>query len=502
MPDLLVDLETPRSEAPLYQRIADSIRADVLGGRLRRGERVPSTRALAKELQVNRNTVAQAYDQLVSEGFLEGRHGSGTYVARELPQANFNVKSARRSTHKLKRVALANSPKAPSLYARALLPEDPQPVPGVDIDMRLGAPDVSAFPLRQWRRMVGNQLLVARRDRMNYGSAYGLQELREQISAYLGRARGIDCNYRNVLVTSGSQQGLWLAASLLVRQGDAVMLENPGYVGARSIFTALNAKQIPIPIDTDGADSAAVARAIEQGAQPKLLHLTPSHQYPTGATLSAARRMQILELAGEHGFMVVEDDYDSEFRYEGRPVRALAGIDGADVVIYVGSFSKVMYPSLRVGYVVAPEWLIESMVGLRWHIDFMPPMLESAALAQFIEEGHFERHLRRMRTLYSEKRKAFNAILASELPGALPDPVPPGGMKIMLNVPHHLTRQEAFDRALSVGVRVYDQTVCYFEPEKAPKMLTIGFTALPIEKVKEAAHRLARAWKSAASPAR
>jgi GntR family transcriptional regulator/MocR family aminotransferase len=277
-----------------------------------------------------------------------------------------------------------------------------------------------------------------------------------------------------------------------VRPGDAVMLENPGYVGARSLFTALGAKQIPIPVDVDGADSTAVARAIDQ--HPKLLHLTPSHQYPTGATLSAARRMEILELAGEHGFMIVEDDYDSEYRYEGRPVRALAGIDGADAVIYVGSFSKVMYPSLRVGYVVAPEWLIEAMVGLRWHIDFMPPMLESAALAQFIEEGHFERHLRRMRTLYAEKRRAFTAILAAELPGALPNPLPPGGMKIMLHVPAHLTRQEAFDRALKVGVRVYDTTVCYFEPEKAPKMLTIGFTALPIEKVKDAAYRLAKAW--------
>ena len=226
----------------------------------------------------------------------------------------------------------------------------------------------------------------------------------------------------------------------------------------------------------------------------KLLHLTPSHQYPTGATLSAARRMELLELASEHGFMIVEDDYDSEFRYEGRPVRALAGIDGAGAVIYVGSFSKVMYPALRVGYVVAPEWLIEAMVGLRWHVDFAPPMLESAALAQFIEEGHFERHLRRMRTLYADKRKAFNAILAQHLPGVLPDPVPPGGMKIMLNVPSHLTRQDALMAALNAGVRVYDQSVCYFDPDKAPSTLTIGFTALPIEKVKEAAHRLVRAW--------
>lgn len=493
MPDLLVDLETARDDAPLYQRIADSIRGDVLSGRLRRGERVPSTRTLARELEVNRNTVAQAYEQLIAEGFLEGKHGSGTYVARELPQANFNTKSARKTQQKLRRVAFANAPVAPDFYARVLQPENPAPYPGVDIDMRLGAPDISAFPLRQWRRIIGNQLLVPRRDRMNYGSAYGLQELREQIAAYLGRARGIDCDYRNVLVTSGSQQGLWLAASLLVGKGDAVMLEDPGYLGARAIFSALGAKQVGVPVDEDGADSAFVARTLAE-VTPKLLHLTPSHQYPTGVTLSAARRMELLELATEHGFMIVEDDYDSEYRYEGRPVRALAGIDGAGAVIYVGSFSKVMYPSLRVGYVVAPEWLIEAMVSLRWHIDFMPPMLESAALAQFIEEGHFERHLRRMRTLYADKREAFTRILTDNLPGVLPEPVPPGGMKIMLNVPKHLTSQEALEKAHEAGVRVYDQSVCYFEPENAPKTLTIGFTALPVEKVKEAAHRLVRAW--------
>ncbi|MCA8911389.1 MAG: PLP-dependent aminotransferase family protein [Planctomycetes bacterium] len=494
MPDLLVDLETPKTDAPLYQRIADSIRTDVLAGRLRRGERVPSTRALAKELKVNRNTVAQAYEQLIAEGFLEGKHGSGTYVARELPQANFNAGSARRGQRTLRRVAFANSPLPPELYAHVLQPEDPVSPPGVDIDLRLGAPDISAFPLRQWRRIVGNQLLVPRRDRMNYGSAYGLQELREQIAAYLGRARGIDCDYKNVLITAGSQQGLWFTASLLVAEGDPVMLEDPAYLGARSIFGAVKAKQVGIPVDSEGADTAAVARLLEQGVKPKLLHLTPSHQYPTGVTLSTARRMELLEMASEHGFMIVEDDYDSEFRYEGRPVRALAGIDGAGVVIYVGSFSKVMYPALRVGYVVAPEWFIEAMVGLRWHVDFMPPMLESAALAQFIAEGHFERHLRRMRTLYAEKRKAFINVFREQMPGVLPDPVPAGGMKIMLNVPSHLAVSQAHDRALEAGVRVYDQSVCYFEPAKAPKTLTIGFTALPVEKVKEAAHRLARAW--------
>ncbi len=492
MPDLLVDLDA-RQGAPLYQRIADSIRGDILSGRLRRGERVPSTRSLALELRVNRNTVAQAFEQLIAEGFLAGRHGSGTYVAHELPQASFSVRTAHKKQQPLRRVALANSPAPPEFYRRVLQPENPQPIAGEDLDLRLGAPDFDAFPLRLWRRMVNNQLLVPRRFRMNYSSAYGLQELRESIAGYLGRARGIDCTYRNVLITSGSQQGLWLAASLIVGKGESVLVEDPGYLGARAIFNALAAKLVPVPVDGEGAQVAAVEKALQDGVQPKLLHLTPSHQYPTGVSLATSRRMQLLELAAQHGFMIVEDDYDGEFRYEGRPLRAMAGIDPAGVVIYVGSFSKVMYPSLRVGYVVAPDWLIDALVGLRWHMDFMPPMLESAALAQFIGEGHFERHLRRMRTLYARKREAFVRRMTELLPAAVPDPLPPGGMRLALNLPAGMTPGQAREIAHEAGVRAYDQSACYLKPENAPNTLTVGFTSLPLPQVVEAAERLARA---------
>lgn len=495
MPDLLVDLEAGNAVAPLYQRIADSIRQDVLSGRLRRGERVPSTRALARELRVNRNTVAQAFEQLIAEGFLEGRHGSGTFVARELPQAQFSPSAPRPNYSQLKRVALANSPTPPAFYARIMSPDGPLPLPGIDIDLRHGLPDVQAFPLRQWRRMVGNQLLVARRDRMNYGSAYGLVELRKAIAAYLGRARGIDCTHRNVLITSGSQQGLWLTASLLAGPSDRVMLEDPGYLGARSVLSSLGARIVPVPVDGEGASPEAVTAAVKQEVAPKLLYLTPSHQYPTGVTLGAARRMELLDLAARHGFMIVEDDYDSEFRYEGRPVRALAGIDSAGVVCYLGSFSKVMYPGLRVGYVVGPQWLIDAMVAMKWHVDFMPAMLESAALAQFIEEGHFERHLRRMRALYAEKRKVLVGALQRYLPGALAEPVPPGGMKLVINVPRQLGREEALQRAASAGIRLMDPGHCYMDAARAPNRLVVGFASPPIARIEEAVQRIAAAWK-------
>jgi len=494
MPDLLVDLESAQA-APLYQRIADSIRQDVLSGRLRRGERVPSTRTLAKELRVNRNTVAQAFEQLIAEGFLEGRHGSGTYVARELPHAQFNPAAPKPNFQQLKRVALANSPTPPAFYSRIMSPDGPLPVPGIDIDVRHGLPDVQAFPLRQWRRIVGNQLLVARKDRMNYGSAYGLVDLRKAIAAYLGRARGIDCSHRNVLITSGSQQGLWLTASLLAGPNDRVMLEDPGYLGARSVLSSLGARIVPIPVDNDGALPAAVAAALKQEIVPKLLYLTPSHQYPTGVTLNAARRMELLDLAARNGFMIVEDDYDSEFRYEGRPVRALAGIDSAGVVCYIGSFSKVMYPGLRVGYVVAPQWLIDAMVAMKWHVDFMPAMLESAALAQFIEEGHFERHLRKMRALYAQKRDVLVGALQRALPGALAEPIPPGGMKLVVKVPRHLGREEALQRAAKAGVRMMDPSHCYMNPAGAPNKLVMGFAATPAAQLEEAARRIAAAWK-------
>ncbi|MBX3474438.1 MAG: PLP-dependent aminotransferase family protein [Planctomycetes bacterium] len=495
MPDLLVDLDAGLAQAPLYQRIADSIRQDVLSGRLRRGERVPSTRSLAKELRVNRNTVAQAFEQLIVEGFLEGRHGSGTFVARELPQTQFSPGTSRPNFGQLKRVALANSPVPPAAYARIMDPAGPTPMPGIDLDLRNGLPDLQAFPLRQWRRIVGNQLLVARKDRMNYGCAWGQPELRRAIAAYLGRARGIDCSFENVLVTSGSQQGLWLTASLLAGPDDRVMMEDPGYLGARSALGSLGARVVPVSVDVEGAVPAAVAAAVRQQPAPKLLYLTPSHQYPTGATLSAGRRMELLELAARHGFMIIEDDYDSEFRYEGRPVRALAGIDSAGVVCYVGSFSKVMYPGLRVGYVVAPQWLVAAMVAMKWHVDFMPSMLESAALTQFIEEGHFERHLRRMRAHYAEKRAALMQALQRHLPGALHAPHAAGGMKLAVNVPAHLTREQALARAAASGVRMFDPGVCFADPARAPNRLMLGFTALPTAQLQEAARRLGLAWK-------
>ncbi|MCC6465357.1 MAG: PLP-dependent aminotransferase family protein [Planctomycetes bacterium] len=495
MPDLLVDLETEKADAPLYHRIADSIRTDILAGRLRRGERVPSTRTLATELHVNRNTVAQAYEQLISEGFLDGRHGSGTYVARELPHAQFSGLAPKPALKALRRVAFANSPTPPEHYRRMMNPDGPQPAPGIDLELRLGAPDLSAFPLRQWRRTVSNQLLVARRDRMFNGCSYGLPELRKAIAGYLVRARGIDCTYRNVLITSGSQQGLWLASSLLVAPGERVMMEDPGYLGARAVFQSLHAQVQPVAVDSEGIDSGAVAQLAAQEPAPKLLYLTPSHQYPTGGTLSAARRMELLELSARHGFMIVEDDYDSEFRYEGRPVRALAGIDTAGVVCYLGTFSKVMYPSLRVGYVVAPEWLVDAMVGLRWHMDFQPPTLESAALAEFIEEGHFERHLRRMRALYAEKREAFVNEMERQLPGTVVRPLPAGGMKLALQVPRGLTRQDAIRRAQAVGVKVYDPSHSYSDPSRCPQQVLAGFTSLSAAQMQEAARRLAQGWK-------
>jgi len=495
MPELLVDLETAQTEAPLYQRIADSIRNDVTKGRLRRGERVPSTRALARELRVNRNTVAQAFEQLVADGFLEGRHGSGTYVARELPQAQPAPTPAGPALAPLKTLALANTPAPHPIFNRILSSDGPAPIAGVDIDLRLGAPDLHAFPLRQWRRCVTNQLAVPRRDRMNYGSAWGWPDLRKAVASYLGRARGIDCTYRNVLITNGSQQGLWLAASLLADPGDCVMMEDPGYLGARSVLSSLGARIVPITVDEQGVRPEAVARAAAAKPVPKLLYLTPGNQCPTGVTLGAARRLDVLKLAAQHGFMIVEDDYDGEFRYEGRPVRSLAGIDTSGVVCHVGSFSKVLFPSLRVGYVVAPPWLVEAMVALRWHVDFMPSTLESAALAQFISEGHFERHLRRMRALYAEKRAAFVAAMRRHMPRALPTVLPPGGMKLGLNVPVGMSREEAQRLALRAGVRLFDLGGCWSDPARAPARLVMGFTAVSIAKLEEAAARIARAWR-------
>ena len=404
--DLPLTLDT--SGVPLHRALYDALRKAILEGRLEAGARLPSSRELARQLGVARGTVVAVFEQCISEGYLATRTGSGTFVAAELPDAWFK---ARRAPAAGPRVARAEPHL--SRWARSL---DGSPFPTGPLrasrPFRAHIPDVGAFPRGEWAR------LVARRARQSSASLltdidpHGYRPLREALADRLRLARGVVCSTEQVIITPSVQQALDLAARLVLDPGDRAWIEDPAYVGARASLEAAGAAVVPIPVDDRGLD---VAHGIACAPDARLAYVTPAHQAPLGVTLSLERRLMLLDWARRRGAWIFEDDYDSEFRYEGRPLPALQGIDRAGVVLHAGSFSKTLFPSLRLAYVIVPDALLDRFVAAKTIVDRFTPPFAQAVLADFLVEGHFGRHLRRMRELYAERRAALLDALASEL---------------------------------------------------------------------------------------
>ncbi|HEV8411064.1 MAG TPA: PLP-dependent aminotransferase family protein, partial [Gemmatimonadaceae bacterium] len=359
----------------------------ILDGLLRPGQRVPSTRVLAIELGMSRLPVLTAYEQLLHEGYLEGRVGSGTYVCAAAPDTRLRAK-ARVEMH-------------PADGKRTQV--TPGRSEGGVRPFRMSLPALDEFPQPLWGRIVARYAHRLTPAHLAYGDPAGLAPLRLAIAAHLRTARAVNCEADNLLVTSGSQAGLRLSAAVLLARGDRVAIEDPSYPGARTAFTAAGAELVPIPVDEEGLDVAALARH----QRIRAVYVTPSHQYPLGFSMSATRRLALLDWAARHDAWIIEDDYDSEYRYVSRPLGALQGMDARNRTVYVGTFSKVLYPSLRVGYLVVPPSLWESFLDAREALDVFSPTLYQLALAEFLDEGHFARHLRRMRTIYQRRREAL-----------------------------------------------------------------------------------------------
>ncbi|MDR6287921.1 MULTISPECIES: MocR-like pyridoxine biosynthesis transcription factor PdxR [Inquilinus] len=369
---------------PLHRQIYDGIRGAILAGALRPGQRIPSTRALALDLAVSRLPVLAAYEQLLHECYLEGRAGSGTYVSQALPDELLQSKP---------------------------VPDGARPAPRVPPEsdygglgpFRTSLPALDRFPHVAWARLVARHAQRLPPAHMAYGDPAGLPALRAAIADHLRAARGVRCSAEQVLIVSGSQAALRIAAAAILAPGDAVAVEEPGYPGARAALAAGGARLLPIPVDEGGIDVDALRRA--GGA--RAAYVTPSHQYPLGMSMTAARRLTLLDWARRQGAWVLEDDYDSEYRYVSRPLGALQGMDAHGRVIYVGTFSKVMFPALRVGYLVVPPPLLQDVLRARLAFDLFPPTLYQSALAEFLDGGHFVRHLRRMRGVYQARRAAL-----------------------------------------------------------------------------------------------
>lgn len=501
MPKRAATIERPAiafdetSPMPLYRQLYERLRTEMLTGQLEIGVRLPSTRALASQLGVSRNTTALAYQQLLLEGYIESRVGDGTRVARVHPEHRAQVTAPAKS--KLSSNESASEIMGLSLRGNLLLQT---PHLGVEFEasaavassaFRAGQPDGESFPYETWARLVARHARRSLRDVFSYQHAAGYQPLREAIAAHIGITRGVSCSPEQVILTAGSQGALDLAARVLLDPGDAAWIENPGYLGARGALLGAGARLIPVPVDEEGID-VAVGRRLAPDA--RLASVTPSHQFPTGVTMSLRRRVDLLEWARETSTWILEDDYDSEYRFGGRPLEALQGLDTAQRVIYIGTFSKVLFPALRIGYLIVPPPLVEGFLATRHFMDVHLSMLEQMALADFLSEGHFARHLRRMRLLYAERRDTLNSALQQSLAGMLDVTIPEAGMHLVAWLPHGVDDREIARLAEAQGITVMPISKFSLVPLDRGGLM-LGYAGTPPAILREGVRRLAIALR-------
>lgn len=479
----------PASNEPLYQALYAQMRAAILSGELKGGMKLPSTRALADELNISRNTVLNAYRQLLAEGYLESKEGSGTFVAQVLPELLLTAPHP--STPQTARPARAESQQPFfSDRAKAQMTASQPPSGGKSPRPFLAeAPALDAFPYQLWSRLIVRQARRLPVHTFMYQDSAGYRPLREAIAAHAAISRQVHCTPEQMMIVSGSQGALDLTARMLINPGDPVWMEDPGYPGARGAFLGAGAQIIPVPIDHEGP---IVKIGIERAPQARLVYLTPSHQFPLGETMSLPRRLALLDWVKQANAYVIEDDYDSEFRFATRPLATLQGLDDADRVIYIGTFSKVLFPSIRIGYMILPPPLIDSFLKVRRLIDIHSPILEQAVLADFMVEGHFTRHLRRMRALYAERRSALLEA-ARDLPLEMHSPE--AGIHCVGWLPDGMD-----DLALASKAADYDLDlipISSFSLEPLPrKGLLLGYGGFSVQEIREAVHRLGALLRS------
>ncbi|HSE96911.1 MAG TPA: PLP-dependent aminotransferase family protein [Blastocatellia bacterium] len=492
--DIAINLDS-RSRSPLHRQLYEELRRAILSGRLSPGQRIPSTRALAERLGISRATVTQSYDELLSEGYLQAAHGSGTFISHHLPEELLRTRPARASAESPRRAAAhVKLSSFGESISRTWL--DRQKEFEGAISFRHWRPDFDGYPSKEWGRLLARQCRTAPRAMFDYdSSSQGHHRLREAITSYLGRSRAVTCDPDQVIVVSGSQQAIDLITRVVIDRGDRVAVEDPGYLGARQIFLAHEAKLLPVPVDGAGAQVERLSK--RAGAKVKLVYVTPSHQFPTGALLSLARRLELIRWAGERGALIIEDDYDSEYRYCGRPVPALQGLDPSGSVVYVGTFSKVLFPALRIGYMVAPRSMVEVLARAKWLTDRQAPTLEQYALADFINEGHLERHIRRMRTLYDRRRAALVRALTNSFGDRVEILGEDAGMHLMARFRTKMSDEQIVERAAGAGVGVATASRYYIEAGERGEFI-FGYADLSERRIQEGIRRLVRVLNQSA----
>ncbi len=479
LPVVAVDRDSAK---PLYRQLYDGYREAIVERRLRAGQRLPSTRSLAAELGMSRIPVLNAFEQLLEEGYFETRIGSGTFVATSLPDEFF--RPVRRTPAR----APASRParRIVGRSSEALVGKKPKPwFKGLG-PFSVGQPPVDGFPIRIWSRLTARHSRNPDPSLLHYGSQMGLSSLREAVAEYLRTVRAVRCEAEQIMIVNGSQQALELSARVLLDPGSPVWVEDPGYFGAQNVLKLAGARLVPVPVDEEGLDvSAGIARC----PRARAVFVTPSHQFPLGVTMSASRRLQLLDWARRSGSWIIEDDYDSEYRYGSLPIAALQGLDRDSRVIYIGTFTKTLFPAIRLGYLVLPIDLVERFVEVRKAVDSFSPTFHQAVLTDFIREGHFARHVRKMRLLCGERRSALVNAIQSEIGGTLRVLGDQAGMNLVAALPEGWRDREISERAASQGLWVAPLSECYLG--KAPRQgLLLGYGGSKVEELEAGVRRL------------
>jgi len=476
--DLKLFLDRNR-RTPLYRQIYEQIRAGILTGEYPAGERLPSSRMAAQRNGLARVTVTKAYEQLEAEGYLTSRIGSGTYVSHELTVAPTLSGSADdRYTPTFSgwgRRVMAGEPRLSRPGGRGR--------PAIDFGFGRSFP---LFPYDTWRRLLVRYLSTDDTILSRYGSVAGFFPLREAVADYVRRLRGVVCSADQVVIVNGMQQALDILARLLLSSGDEVLVETPGYADAFELFRASGAELTALPVDEDGFP----VEDIPQDCQARFAFVTPSNQFPRGGTMPLSRRMALLDWARQANALILEDDYDGELRYSDHPLAALQGLDIDGRVVYLGTFSKVLFPALRLGYVVLPNVLLAPFMKAMRLVDRGAPTLTQAAVADFINEGHFERHLRVLRKEYGERRRVLVQALEQDLPGLVQYSRVEAGLHVMLLLDPDFDEAAVVREAATAGVGVYPGNAYHVGPPERPSIL-LGYSGLRRMEIKQGVAKLA-----------
>ena len=478
-----------KSDAPLYRQIYETIRRSILSGGLPSGRQLPASRLLAEQLGVSRMTIINAYEQLLAEGYIEGRMGAGTFVAAHLPEEFLQASGFKRlglqEKPLMRKVRLSEYGSKLAQSSKIILQHHGATALA---PFQHGVAALDEFPFGVWAKIAQKWQKRPPASVLSYGDAVGFQPLRDAVAAHLAETRGVRCTPEQIIITNGTQQALDLIGRIFLSESEDVCLEDPGYLGARDIFTMTGARIVPVPIDDEGFD---LQTARKRSPKARLIYVTPSHQFPLGMTMSLARRLSLLEWARERDAIIVEDDYNSEYRYSRRPLASLQGLDLDGRVIYVGTFSKTIFPALRLGYLVVPADLIEVFAAARALTDLHSPVIEQAVLAEFISERHFARHIRRMRAIYEERQQTLVEEARKNLRGALEVAPAKAGMHLIGWLPSGVSDLEVSRRAAEAGLNLAPISA-YCINQKLRGGLLLGYTAYDEKHIRQGIKNLAR----------